>query len=126
MTISAVCHGRSGCPCGLKPIRPGDCGDKLYPVGRSQSQGKECGQEGFSADQLLDDLRRAMERNPEATRVGRAFVLSVLKASLELFPRRTHEHSSLDLSSAAMPRGCSEFRVALLTNAAFWQVSAFE
>jgi AraC family transcriptional regulator len=35
-------------------------------------------QEGFSADLLLDDLRRAMERNPEATRAAVAQLVTFL------------------------------------------------
>jgi AraC family transcriptional regulator len=45
-----------------------------YPKLRSQD-GR---QEGFSADQLLDDLRRAMERNPEATRAAVAQLVTFL------------------------------------------------
>ncbi len=39
---------------------------------------EDCGQEGFSADQLLDELRRAMERNPEGTRAAVAQMVTFL------------------------------------------------
>jgi AraC family transcriptional regulator len=44
------------------------------PISRSRD-GRH---EGFSADQLLDDLRRAMERNPEATRAAVAQLITFL------------------------------------------------
>lgn len=57
-----------------------------YPKLRSQD-GR---QEGLSADQLLDDLRRAMERNPEATRAAVAQMVTFLTppAAVELASAR--------------------------------------
>jgi AraC family transcriptional regulator len=67
--------------------------DRTSPVEKppsvrwNPSSGSQDGtHEGFSADQLLDDLRRAMERNPEATRAAVAQLVTFLTPSAAVEP----------------------------------------
>ena len=64
-----------------KPVAT-DCSPVVEKPSSGGSLPRSCSQDGthkgFSGDQLLDDLRRAMERNPEATRAAVAQLVTFL------------------------------------------------